>query len=286
MTITTNQRMFIQTEEDLGTRLLKALGRPKYKALDPSELQHLNAVYHFANNPCARVRFARIFVSSVINHLTSGPNQQHLRCEVYLVTFALKRFCCSLKDADCYDLRPLQAWVREVMGDLSYIGMVEAALYTNKSLKLEEREPTVSWHVHILAWDVTRAKLRGLVDEISTEHQSLIEGLPAADYRRVAPVHLASKALYMLKSPREYRIWPKKEEVVDTVTGEIEIRRTGRFRQKSRLLRRREQIQMFEVMRDRYLDWMMVGGGAGRELLLSIRNTALKPLRLRERKRS
>ncbi len=147
-----------------------------------------------------------------------------------------------------------------------------------------EQEPTVSWHVHVLVWNVTRARLRGLVDEISAEHPSLIEGLPSADYRRIAPVHLASKALYMLKSPREYRIWPKKEKVVDPVTGEMEIRRTGRFRQKSRLLRRKVQVRMFEVMRDRYLDWMMLGGGAGRELLLTIRNTALQPLRCRERR--
>ena len=61
---------------------------------------------------------------------------------------------------------------------------------------------------------------------------------------------------------------------------------TGRYRQKSRDLRPKDQVRMCAVLRDRYLDWMMLGGGAGKDLLRSIRTKVLEPLRFLERRRS
>jgi hypothetical protein len=125
--------------------------------------------------------------------------------------------------------------------------------------------------------------LKALVDAVSAKYPSLIADLPSADYRLIKPEHLEGKVLYMLKSPHEYRVWPKKDEVIDPETGEITVQSTGRYRQKSRKLRRGDQVRLFRVMQDRYLDHLMLGGGAGRDLLLSIREKSLQPVRAWER---
>jgi hypothetical protein len=41
----------------------------------------------------------------------------------------------------------------------------------------------------------------------SAKHPSLVPGPPSADYRLIRPEHLDGKILYILKSPREYRVW-------------------------------------------------------------------------------
>lgn len=273
------------------------------------ELDFRGALYLYANNPKARVRFARIFLEAVKSHLKSPTNEDLLKCPVYLVTFALKRFACSMEDAKTYDLRPLQAWVRQKMEGFSYLGMVDVAFYSNvnvqtgvyplpekeeaKKVKPSERDrgQMASWHVHLLVWGVPRARLKTLVDEVnvmlangSPKNPSLVDGLRAADYRQVKSERFEGKVLYILKSPREYRVWPEKEEVIDPETGEIAQPLTGRFIQRSRVLRCGDGVRMFQVMQDRYLDGMMLGGGAGRDLLWSIRKEALKPLRCRERR--
>jgi hypothetical protein len=116
------------------------------------------------------------------------------------------------------------------------------------------------------------------------KNPSLIPGLRAADYREIRPEYFDGKVLYILKSPREYRVWDEKEELIDLETGEITKRLTGRSIQRSRVLRRGDGVRMFRVMQDRYLDHLMLGGGAGRDLLLSIRKGALQPLQAHERR--
>jgi hypothetical protein len=265
------------------------------------ELEFRGSLYLYANNTKARVQFGRAFLDTLRRPLQSPRDKNLLRCPIYLVTFTLKRFCCSVEEAKDYDLRPLQAWVRQQMEGLSYLGMVEAAFYSNfnvqtglcvlpdedeaKKVKTSERNrgQTISWHVHLLVWGVPRAVLKALVDEVSAKHPSLVPGLPSADYRLIPPEHFDGKILYILKSPREYRVWLKKREETDPDTGEITVQPTERYRQKSRRLRRGDGVRMFQVMHDRYLDGMMLGGGAGRYLLRSIRKEALQPLRCRMR---
>jgi len=261
-------------------------------------------------NACSPKRFkSEQALETVKSHLQSPTDESLLRCPVYLVTFALERFCCSVAEARTYDLRPLQAWVRQRMEGLSYLGMVDVAFYSNISVDTgvypipegdeaekvrpleRDRRQTVSWHVHLFVWGVPRAQLKALVDEVNAtlahgvpKNPSLVPGLRAADYREVKPKYFEGKVLYILKSPREYRVWDEKEELIDWETGEIMVELTGRFRQKSRRLRRGDGVRIFRVMQDRYLDWMMLGGGAGRDLLLSIRKEALKPLQAHERR--
>jgi hypothetical protein len=278
MNLVFDHKTFLEQEQERGTHLIETLQRPKYRRLKHPELSRRNAVYLYANNPTARVRFARVFLSGVMDHLKSRSGGDRLKGAVYLVTFALERFCCPLKEAERYDLRPLQAWVRQAVEGLSYLGMTEAAFYSNKSLPGQEKEPTVSWHVHLLVWGVSRPTLKTLVDGVSAKHPSLIPGLPSGHYRLIKPKDLASKTLYMLKSPQEYRVWPVKEEVIDPETGEITVHVTDRYRQKSRDLRPKDRVRMCAALQDRYLDWMMLGGGAGKDLLRSIRKQGCSTL--------
>jgi hypothetical protein len=245
----------VTNKRQIAMNLKDVIERRKLKVIGAQELQRANSVYLYANNPEARARFSKIFLSNLTDHLKSPRQEDRLRCPVYLVTIALKRFCCPIKDAAAFDLKPLQAWVRQAMEGMSYLGFVEAALYSNMTLgpeakkgqvkvKIEsktttttttttkKRHGTISWHVHLIVWGASRAMLKATVDDISAKHPSLITGLPSADYRRIRPEHFAGKVLYILKSPREYRVWPKKQEVIDPETGEITTHATGRFTQK------------------------------------------------------
>src|SRR5215211_658728 len=84
-----------------------------------------------------------------------------------------RRFCCPIQDATEFDLKRLQGWMRQAMEGTSYLGFVEAALYSNLTLgpeakkgqvkpkierktmtatKSKKRHGTISWHVHLIVW--------------------------------------------------------------------------------------------------------------------------------------
>ncbi|GEO17787.1 hypothetical protein MAE02_54830 [Microvirga aerophila] len=168
------------------------------------------------------------------------------------------------------------------MQGYSYIGMTEAALYSNWSMKPGSKDKTVLWHVHLFVWRTNRASLKALVDEINNNHESLIPTLCPADYRQIPCDHFIGKVLYLLKSPQEYRVWSSKDEVVDPETGEIMLQLNGRYRQKSRALRPVDQVRAFRFLRNRYLDHLMLAGGEGKALLTAIRWKALEPLRFHQ----
>jgi hypothetical protein len=125
--------------------------------------------------------------------------------------------------------------------------------------------------------------LKTLVDDINEHQECLVPTLRPADYRQIPREHLIGKALYLLKSPQEYRVWLSKEETDDPDTGEITLQSNGRYRQKSRALRPADQVRVYHFMRNRYLDHLMMAGGAGRELLKAVRRQALEPLRFHQR---
>ena len=50
------------------------------------------------------------------------------------------------------------------LGKCSFVGMVEAALYTNVGVVKAGWKRAVSWHVHLIVWDITEARFRELCD--------------------------------------------------------------------------------------------------------------------------
>jgi hypothetical protein len=281
--ITASFKTFQKAELKVGNRLRQKLqGLGEHPSRYRNELVR-GSIYLFANNPEARVCFAKACLDTLAAFFEITPDADCANRAVYHVTLAPRRFCCPLGKAADTNLRPLQAWVRQMMQGHSYIGMVEAAYYSNWDLEPGGKDKTVSWHVHLLVWGASRASLKTLVDEINERHDSLIPFLRAADYRKIPSSLLIDKALYMLKSPQEYRVWLGKREVVDPDTGEIVLQPSGRYRQRSRPLRPIDQVRVYRFMRDRYLDHMMVGGGTGSELLKAIRRKALEPLHSRQR---
>src|SRR5215204_3520063 len=132
--------MSVTKERQIAANLKEAIERQKRRVIGVQELQRSNSVYLYANNPNARSRFSRVFLSTLSDHLKSPVREDRLRCPVYLVTIALKRFWCPIQDAGGFDLKPLQAWVRQVMEGTSYLGFVEAALYSNLTLEPEAKK--------------------------------------------------------------------------------------------------------------------------------------------------
>lgn len=116
-----------------------------------------------ANNAEARIAFAEIAVEHVLAHedIRLGP--------VCFVTITpancafpvgdegpdsrkIKAFHRCIGLAARFNIHVLQQIARQGMGDVPFVGMIEAALYHRWSPSGRTREYWVSWHCHLLAW--------------------------------------------------------------------------------------------------------------------------------------
>jgi hypothetical protein len=199
------------------------------------------------------------------------------------VTLAPRKFVVAEGAAASFDPKRIQAWTRQLLRGLNFVGMVEAALYTNFGHVSAGFWRVVAWHVYLLAWGVSEAQLAPVMDNINRRYEALLPGVDPAFGVPVAKEEVVGKALYMLKAPQsEYRVYPKRATRIDRETGEITTPTTGRFKQKKQALRSGDMVRMCNVMADKHLHRLMFAGGGGAPLLNAVRAEALEPLRREE----
>jgi hypothetical protein len=221
-----------------------------------------------ANNPAARVHFYR--------HWAYHGHQFAHGQENYLVTFTPERYVKPLLAAKSFNIKKLQAWVRNLLRGFDYIAIVEPAYYSNINLGLHP-PPIIAFHVHIIVRNPNTFRLRQIMDEVNRSHRSLVPGCPAADMRPIAPGDHHKVLKYVVKEPSgNYRAYPMRKEVMDRQTGEIESWMTGRFRQKSKPASPGVQLRTREVIKDWYMDKIILAGGAGCETLKAIRRELMR----------
>src|SRR3954466_1674520 len=168
------------------------------------------------------------------------------------VTLIPNQFVVPEDAAASFDPKRLQAWARQELRGLSFISMVEPALYTNVGDIMAGVRRVVSWHVHAIAWGVIEARLAAIKDGINNRYEALLPGVDVAKFELVANDDVVGKALYMLKAPQsEYRVYPKRTEKIDRETGEITTPTTGRFKQRKRPLRPGDMVRMCKVLADK-----------------------------------
>src|SRR3954466_11217962 len=89
----------------------------------------------------------------------------------------------------------------------------------------------------------------------------------------------------MMKAPmKRAKVWPDVCQVVDPDTGEVTKVHTGRYEHKKEDLRPGERVRMCRIMADRYLDQLAFAAGEGVQVLKAIRDEALRPYRIWERR--
>jgi hypothetical protein len=248
-------------------RNLSPLQRSHYLQLLNSDARWLNAV-----SPRARIRWGELICNELSKHFHLGSNQPEPAQRLFLVTLCDRR-CCTSHQAKEIDVPGFIRILRRGLRGLSYLGMIEPALYSNvcEGARIHGRR-MVSWHVHLVAWGESRSAIKARIDNLNREGILLPVGLAAAHQKRISKGKLASKLCYILKAPRKaYRLY-KYDQV--TADGEIVLR----FRQKKDDLRPGERLTLFRLMQDLYLDQLALGGGEGAGILRRLKQCVLRDL--------
>lgn len=194
---------------------------------------------------------------------------------VFWVTLIAAEFTTPLDaDGDC-EPRRLMAWTRAVLGPCSFVGIVEAAFYSNVRLIRKRMQRVVSWHVHLLVWDISTAEVKAARDRVNRRYQTLVPGVAAAHFASITPAQVMAKACYMLKAPfTDYSVYPRRRERVDAATGEVTKVSTGRFSQQKREMRLGDMVRVCRIFAGRTVDQLTFAAGEGRAVLAGVNRDA------------
>jgi hypothetical protein len=191
--------------------------------------------------------------------------------------------CCTTSDASFIDIEAFAKTLRKGLRGLSYIGMIEPALYVNIAPGTRwSGKRAVSWHVHAICWGEDREQMRKRFARLNQQevYRSIMPGQRGAHQKKIPRkfltdsnrTFLADKIRYMLKSPcKAYRICHAR----NGSGTEDEVS----FRQIKSDLRPGDHIDLFHLMKGLYLDELAVGGGEGSDMLRPIKRAARGPRR-------
>ncbi|MBM0207364.1 hypothetical protein JNW90_33585 [Micromonospora sp. STR1s_5] len=244
------------------------------------DLEHASAVHLPANNYVARINYAEI----AVRHVVRFTDALHRSEPVFWITLISDDYTFDLDRSGEFVPFRLQQWARAVLRGCSFVGMVEAALYTNADKVRLGPKRAVSWHVHLIVWGISTEQMKALRDSINRRTSTMIPGLMAAHYRTLDRDKVEGQVLYMLKAPlNEYRIYGRKEEAADSDTGEITKVPTGRFSMKKYQLGPGDLVRMANLMAGKTLDELTFATGQGTAVLDEINYEAKARLRAAER---
>jgi hypothetical protein len=149
-------------DEEIAIRraLSASLSTRRYTSADRRALRRAcyrrHAARLYAINEWARRRWAFVFAKHVFDRFRIRSDGSRLSEPVFLITLADRRYAISDDGSEAINLKSIAAWARQHLAGLSYIGMIEPAYYTNVGRYLGRYDRLISWHVHVLAWGVTK----------------------------------------------------------------------------------------------------------------------------------
>lgn len=233
------------------------------------ELQERSALSHYATNCTARIEFARSAVRKLIAMWSSDKENENVRDYAFL-TLTPRFAAFPLSVAGTYDWSQLQSWANKKLKGLNFLGIVEAAFFSNKSIG-SKNEPTVSWHLHVIVWGAEREKLRSITRQINAEETALIEDKKPAHFRLMKDrKDLACTTRYMLKSRQsDYRVFTRKGRKNDG---------TKDWDQKKGVIKPGNAIKMHRLFRGVTIEDLCIYGGEGRQLFRSVVKSCTKRL--------
>ncbi len=241
-----------------------------------TELEPAAALYLFANNRDARLRYVEI----AARHLGDAIGDLPANAPVFWVTLINREHAVREDEAGAFQIKRLHRWAHRLLRGCNYVGMVEAALFTNLDVVAAGYKRTVSWHCHLHVWGVSEEVIAEICTKANTRYRTLVPGVTVAHYRPVTYAEACERAFYMHKGQiSEYRVWQRRRVSMDDDTGVITIVGTGRFSQGKRPMRPGDMARMCRVFAGRTLDRLAFAGGAGRKVLDAIRVEALGPRR-------
>ncbi|MEJ5087159.1 hypothetical protein [Brucella pseudogrignonensis] len=231
------------------------------------ELQEGSALSHYATNCTARIEFAKSTVRKLIAMRNNDKENENVRDYAFM-TLTPRFAALPLSVAGTYDWSQLQIWATEKLKGLSYFGIVEAAFFSNIAISIA-KEPTVSWHIHIIVWGAGRKELRDIISRINAEELALIEDKKPAHFRMMKDrKDLACTTRYMLKSVQtDYRVFTPKGKKKDG---------TKDWDQKKGIIKPGNAIKMHRLFRGATIEDLCIYGGEGGTLFRRVTKSCTK----------
>lgn len=254
---------FLKVHREFETMLrdysTTARGRKAFDAETLLRMERRIAMSLFAINVRSRIQLAGAAGREFQKVILRGPDE-----DFHFVTLAPKQFAVPIAIAPTFDQKTLKVWAKAQLRGLNYVGMIEAAYYSNYNPVPGRRSAMISWHVHAIVWGCSERRLVAMADRVNAVEEPLIPGRKAAHVRTMKSGTAAKRIFYMLKIAIDnYRVYPRKGEIVDCRTGEISIGNTGATIQKKDRLRPGEGVKMAIVMGNRTLPTLMFSAGEG-----------------------
>jgi hypothetical protein len=270
------QRQAFQYERELQHALKESRKRDTVTCRDRQLLQCDPHVL-FPVNTRSRLLWAKAVCRELQDFFGLDADHPFPDQQLFFVTLT-DISCCTTHDAAFIDIHRFKQTLRKGVRGLSYIGMIEPALYVNIAPGTRwSGKRAVSWHVHAVCWGEDREQMRKRFARLNLQqvYRSIMPGQRGAHQKQIPCEFLtdsgrtffADKIRYMLKSPcKAYRIYHAKNGSGD----EDEVS----FRQIKSDLRPGDHIDLFHLMKGLHLDELAVAGGEGAGILKRIKRTA------------
>lgn len=236
-----------------------------------------------AVNPHTRIQFAKTTSSALKTWF-----RENEITEFYFVTLIWDEHAMPLRLAARHDIFAQRRWIKQQLAGFDFLGMIDVALYQQAPFQPGRREPWVSWHAHLIVWNVSKKEIETLGQAVNRRYQPFLPGASAFHARREGIEQLEARLAYICKLPAtEYNAWLVRVPAgIDPRTGERLMRVTERFTQNKRSMRPGNYAKMLKVMGvKRSLLLFCVGGGEGLDLKGHTARAARSRLKRDERKR-
>jgi hypothetical protein len=269
------QRQAFQHERELKHALQESRKRDTITWRDKQLLQCDPQVL-FPVNTASRLLWARVFCRELQEFFGLDADHPFPDQQLFFVTLT-DITCCTTSDVTFIDIARFKQTLRKGLRGLSYIGMIEPALYVNIAPgTCWSGKRAVSWHVHAICWAKNRKQMRKRIARLNKQgiYRSIMPGQRGAHQKEIPRKFLkdrdrtffADKIRYMLKSPcKAYRIYHAKNPRNGGVIS---------FRQIKSDLRPGDHVDLFHLLKNLYLDQLAIGGGEGTSVLTRIKRVA------------
>jgi len=250
-----------------------------FQQLDNDTLGQLSpreTKYSYANNFGSRIRFTQDLLNEVERYVAEYKVK-----DIRFVTLTPAVFATTEGDATEFDVEAIKSWVRDHLPGHDYFGIVEAAYYP----AWPDGRVTISWHVHLFAFEMTYRRFLEQKAAINASHHSLVPGVEAAVSESVAISNFTYKVRYMLKYPT-YRYRPSQITVKAPPSSERATRiPTGRYYLNKDDLRPGELVRMCRILAHLGLDDLLFAAGSGEAIIAPVVHRATAAIRYDEDRR-
>jgi hypothetical protein len=130
-----------------------------------------------AVNMKARIRWAEALCDQFGSYFNLGLDHPNPDEPMFFITLVDAEDCSTSHDAQVHDAKKFIQKFRGGLQGLSYLAMVEPALFINKAMgSYLDKELLVSWHSHAVCWGQTRDQIKERLEQLNASGNYRVVG--------------------------------------------------------------------------------------------------------------